>query len=449
MVIAAGIYLLATAVYFAFADARTLSEHTPYNHYALLAQAWLQGHLDLGHGPPAYTGNNDFALYQGKWFIVFPPLPAVLLVPWVWLARSAEAVADGQLFLWLGGVGPALLFLALEKLGQMGLGRSTQRNVVLTLLFALGSVYFFTAEQGTVWFAAHVVAVALGAAYLLFSLDAAHPLLAGLMLGLGVAARGPLLLGVPLFLFEAVRVALGPPVEDEAAPPPSGESVASWWARRRSSALAGLRRLDQGRLLRSVGWFVLPFAGIVALLLWYNHARFGHPLEFGYRYLTVAWQPRMEKWGLTDYHYLARNLGVTLTSLPYLNPSATGAAPFQINGHGLALWVTTPLYLWLVWPARKSALHLPLWLTVVAVALPSLLYQNTGWFQFGYRFSNDYAVFLFALLAVGGRRMGALFAVAAVWSVLVNGFGAATFGRSAYAGYYYVEPTQRVIYQPD
>ena len=30
-----------------------------------------------------------------------------------------------------------------------------------------------------------------------------------------------------------------------------------------------------------------------------------------------------------------------------------------------------------------------------------LLYQNSGWRQFGYRFSNDYAVLLFMLIALG------------------------------------------------
>ena len=35
-----------------------------------------------------------------------------------------------------------------------------------------------------------------------------------------------------------------------------------------------------------------------------------------------------------------------------------------------------------------------------------LFYQNSGWVQFGYRFSLDYMVFLIALLAVGGNRLG-------------------------------------------
>ncbi|HTA88157.1 MAG TPA: hypothetical protein VK745_01225, partial [Polyangiaceae bacterium] len=83
------------------------------------------------------------------------------------------------------------------------------------------------------------------------------------------------------------------------------------------------------------------------------------------------------------------------------------------------------------------------------VALPTLFYQNTGWLQFGYRFSNDYAVFLIALLAIGGYRFGRAFLVLAAAAVLVNAFGAATFGRGAYTAYYFEENTQRVLYQPD
>ena len=34
-----------------------------------------------------------------------------------------------------------------------------------------------------------------------------------------------------------------------------------------------------------------------------------------------------------------------------------------------------------------------------------LFYQNTGWRQFGYRFSNDYAPLLFVLLAIGDTAL--------------------------------------------
>ena len=122
------------------------------------------------------------------------------------------------------------------------------------------------------------------------------------------------------------------------------------------------------------------------------------------------------RWGLFSYHYLGKNLGVALTSLPWLpakDAAAAFGAPFKINEHGLALWFTTPLYFWLLWPKRFDGQPERKWLYVVSAvsaALPAaldLLYQNTGWRQFGYRFSNDYAVLLFVLLAIGARPMRA------------------------------------------
>ena len=42
-----------------------------------------------------------------------------------------------------------------------------------------------------------------------------------------------------------------------------------------------------------------------------------------------------------------------------------------------------------------------------------------------------------------------MFISGAVWALLVNAFGAATFGRTKYAGFYFVDPTQHIVYQPD
>jgi hypothetical protein len=219
---------------------------------------------------------------------------------------------------------------------------------------------------------------------------------------------------------------------------------------------AWLGRVAWPSVFKSLVAFGLPLLGAVLFTLWYNAARFGDPFENGYRYLTVAWQARMEKWGLFHYHYLSRNLGVALSMLPWMGE---GGAPFRINVHGLALWFTTPLYLFLLWPRLRAGseqatrdlrwLHWGLWLTVAAVLVPTLFYQNTGWAQFGYRFSNDYFVFLFALLALGGFRLGTLFWLAAAWSVLVNAFGAWTFGRADYKEYYYVDPSQTKFYERD
>jgi hypothetical protein len=430
LLIALGLYVACSVVFFLFADPALLRAHTPWNHFALLADAFCHGRLDLGGPPPAYTGNNDFSRFNDKWYVVFPPFPALLLVPIVAFAKQPERVRDGQFFLMLAGLSPAVLFLAFEKLRRFGRASITERgSVALSLLFAFGSVYFFAAEQGTVWFAAHVVGALLAACYLLFALEAERPWLAGLALGLGFATRTPLLFAAPLFVLEALRTASA----EEAFQ--TRDFKAIWVS------------LDRPRFVRSLLAFATPVAGVVLLTLLHNQRRFGDPFEVGYQYLGVAWQHRIQKWGLFSYHYLGKNLGVALTSLPYRTPGA--AAPFQINLHGLALWITTPAYLWLLWPRRTAAPHFALWLTVACVAVPTLFYQNTGWLQFGYRFSNDYAVFLFALLATGGYKFGRGFLLAAAWAVLINAFGAATFGRSAYAAYYFQDNTQRILYQPD
>jgi len=433
--LALALYVVTTAVFFACAARQTLVAHTSFNHFAQLAEAWLHGRLDLGGPPPSYSQNNDFAQYAGKWFIVFPPFPAVLLLPLVKIGGGATKVQDGQFFIWMAGIAPAALFLAIEKLRRMGLtGRGPAVSALFSLLFAFGSVYFFTAEQGTVWFAAHVIGAALAALYVLFALDAERPVLAGLMIGLGFMTRAPLIYAVPLFALEALRVASNEPSELP--------------ERRFARLVARFRAIDKKKLLSLYVAFSIPILLTLAAALWYNRARFGSVFEVGYRYLTVAWRPRMEKWGLFNFHFLAKNLGIILTSLPWVDhPPAP--APFRINAHGLALWFTTPLYIWLLWPRRWTRQHLALWLTVAAVALPSLFYQNSGWVQFGYRFSNDYSVFLFCLLAIGGYRLGALFHLAAIFSVVVNTFGALTFQRPNYSRFYYQEASQSVVYQPD
>src|SRR5262249_48399619 len=148
-----------------------------------------------------------FAEYGGKTYISFPPFPAVLMLPFVWLAGSPENFRDGQFIVWLAGLGPALLFLVLERLRATGKSsRPDAGNIFLSGLFAVRTVYLFTAVEGTVWFAAHVVAVSLACLYLLCALDAKRPALAGLLIGCAFATRPSMVFLSLFFAFEAIRV---------------------------------------------------------------------------------------------------------------------------------------------------------------------------------------------------------------------------------------------------
>jgi hypothetical protein len=284
-------------------------------------------------------------------------------------------------------------------------------------------VYWFTAVQGTVWFAAHVVATTAMTFYVLASIEAKYPLWSGLALCAALGTRTHLAFAGIFFVLEALRVAR--------RTPDSRFWDCNW-------------RVVSAR----VAPFALPCVGALVLMLWYNSARFHDPFEVGYRYLQIAWQGRIAKWGMFSYHYLARNLGIVLTSLPFFNRAPNGP-PFQISGHGLALWLTSPFYVWLLWPRRRSPIHPACYLALLGTALPTLLYQNSGWIQFGQRFSNDYSPWLFVLLALGFEGFGKTFRIAAVFGIVVNLFGAVTFQRQGYNEYYFIEPTQKVIYQPD
>jgi hypothetical protein len=461
LLVAALVYLTAGVVYAAFAGGARLGQHTPFNHYALLADAWLHGRQDLAHGPPAYTMNNDFAEFNGKTYISFPPLPAVLMLPFVKLAGSPENFRDGQFVIWLAGIAPAVLLLVLEKLRRTGRSPRTElENVALALLFAFGTVYFFTAVEGTVWFAAMVVGTACQALYVLFALDGEQPALAGAMLGCAFLSRPTMLLSAPLFALEALRVARTPRAQSQPTQPelPDARTTATAAAPAIDWLRTAWREVDLGKLAKSYLAFALPLLAAFVANSMLNHARYHtwSPFDPGHEYLTVGWRARMIRWGLFGYHFLGKNLGVALTILPWF-PAKDGpfGAPFKINEHGLALWFTTPLYFWLLWPRRFDGNPDRKWLYIVvglSAALPAamdLLYQNSGWRQFGYRFSNDYAVLLFVLLAIGARPMRAWFTAFAAWGLAWNVFGAATFDKAQFDRFYFRDGSQTIVYQPD
>jgi len=424
------IYAITAAIYVATLGSRARGPSDNV-HFVSLAQSYLHGQLSvLGDHPP---GNNDWAFYEGRWFVVFPPLPALVIMPAV-LLWQAE-VWDRLYWALFAGLGPACVYVLLRHLRERGLtGRHALEDLALTALFAFGSAYYYVSVQGTVWFAAHVVATPLIALYALFSVGAARPMLAGLMLGLCGATRPPTLFLVPLFLIEALSAARA---QGAAAGLEHGSSpYRKIWE--------FLRAVNYRRALALGVRFALPLLAVTAVTSFLNWKRFGDPFEVGYRYLRIRWSGRIEKWGLFNYHYFAKNLAVFLAALPWLSK----VPPYvQISRHGLALWVTTPNYLGVLWPKRVSVLSVAMSVAALIVAVLDLCYQNSGWIQFAYRFSLDYSVLLIALLALGQRRFGVGFYTLLAVAVAVNLFGALTFDRVP--AFYDRDGTQQVIFQPD
>ncbi|GAB4513235.1 MAG: hypothetical protein Tsb0020_31400 [Haliangiales bacterium] len=448
---------------FGAASGARLMRQSSDPHFVLLADAWLSGRLDID---PAKKRGDDWATIEtveladgrtvdgrrlksrpmfrvagadevplsevkrslGKtYYVSFPPFPALLYVPQaaIWGHRAN----DVPLAVALAALALPLAFLVLRRLADAGAStRTPGQDAWLALALGFGTVLYFAGVQGRVWFTAHVVGVVLSLAYLLCAIEARRPLWAGLFLGLATMTRTPMAFLFPLFALEAWRMysRSGPRRGD------TGE------ADRASDDKPGPdAALNLAAVARAWALFAAPIIVIAILAMWHNTVRFGEWSAFGHTYLDVRQQARMETTGLFSYDYLSRNLAVVLALLP----SFSSEAPYvSISGHGLALWVTSPFFVWLLWPRLERsgsvgdgrtarALWRALWLSVACVALPTLLYQNSGWFQFGYRFSLDYSVCLIALLAIAGPPIGRRFKAVVVLAIAINLFGAITFGQ--------------------
>ncbi len=434
------IFVLTATVYALVAGPRT-DGPSPNNHFVHLAESYLNGQLEqLGDRPPGY---NDWACFdtetQGpcppgalqrpqeryRWYVSFPPLPAVVLAPVV--AISGRDFSDPLFWAIFAGLAPMLLFLLLRRLREEEISpRTLKEDLLLVALFAFGSVYFFTAVQGSVWFCAHILASVLLIGFLYFTIGARSPLWAGLMLGLCFMTRPSTSPFALLFLFEAMRAS-------RAGGAGETTGLVRW-----------IRGTAWGPVLKKCALFAAPILAIGGIAMWLNHARFGDPFEFGHTFLMIRWRPRIEKWGLFNFHFFAKNLSIYVAGLPWL--SAT--APYvMISRHGLALWVTSPALLPLLWPKKITGLMTGLFVTTAIVAILDLCYQNSGWVQFGYRFSLDYMPMLIVLLALSRRRFGGLWLTALGFAIVVNTFGAVTFDRAAM--FYDDDGTQERLFQPD
>jgi hypothetical protein len=392
---AAIVAVVSVAVYYLSARVFGGTGGNEFAYFDRLAHAFVNGRLDVdvGSGP-----NLDLVQADGKWYVPFPPLPAILLLPWALL--SGSQIVNAVLFsVVLGTANVVATFGMLEALTKHGLSQLRQQdNLWLTLLFSLGTVHWYMTLQGSVWFLAQLATYG----FVVLAIWAAVSTQSGLLAG---AAMGAAMLGRP-------HVALLVPL-----------LVAVAWTKTRTQPDA------YRRLVRWLVLCALPTMGAVAGLLVYNKLRFGSLFEFGYTNAAVSPElsGRLERWGQFDRHYLKQNLRSLLWAPPQRDP-ATG--DWQPDLDGMALLFTTPAFLYLAVFVRRTfnLVGAATWLSIGLVLVPLLLYYNTGWWQFGYRFSLDFTAPLLVLMALAGatrltRSMQALI----VLSIAINAWGTTWF----------------------
>lgn len=364
-------------------------QHAYFNH---LAEAFLSGRLDLIDPP----GHHDLTPHDGRWYLAFPPLPAVLMLPGVaavGLARfhvvwfSVALASANVMLVWM-------VLASLARRGWIGLGPGGR--AWLSALFALSTAHWQAAPDGNVWFLGHICTLTFAAAAALAASRSASPWPAGLLLAIAIWGRPNVLFMWPLL---------------------AGLSLTCG---AREDAFPDVRRLRRWMLCSA-----LPLAASAAGLLWYNAARFDSALDFGYtrQQVDTSLLGPLHEYGQFSPHHAMRNLRVMLLGLPTWPAGATLPVP---DDQGMSLLLTTPALLYLVRLRRDDVVTRAAWLSVLLLLVPLVLYYNTGWRQFGYRFSLDFIMPLLVLLAAAaGRRVTWPLRLLIAAGVVVNAWGLA------------------------
>lgn len=339
-------------------------------YYNFLADAFLHGQLHLRLLP---ASTQDLSLYHGQYFLYWGPLPAVLLMPFV--ALFGVGFSDTLQTVFFGSVNAAVFAMILRCSDQQGITQlSPLRRVFMVLFFVLGTAQTPIIPLGGVWHLGQLVALC--------------------------------------FVLLAYLAALA--LQDEKAFFWTGCALAGVLATRTSAIFAGIFlawyllnhhwRLGSVRLVRCSLLGIAPVGAVLLLLLVYNTARFGSPLDFGLNYhlMTEVFRENFAKYGVLNVHYIAANLSSDFIFYPFLS-----FRPLQVEAMGGSLFLLSPLYLAAItalWQNRKNSTTWFLFLTILVSVIPSLLIMAPGTVSFGPRYLLDAAPPLLLLTAIGVRR---------------------------------------------
>ncbi len=348
-----------------------------YKHFVYQAQGFLQGRLDLKNLPSYYV---DLIYWKDKIYLPNPPLPSILLMPFV--AIWGVATEQIRVCMLVGAIDVFLVWTLLGKMTVQGWLR-----VGLAILYGFGTVHYSASIIGTIWFYAHVVAEFGMLLALVEFFGERRFAMIGFYMGLAFLSRQATILGSLFFLGWLIW------------------ERPDRWIQKGISFGAGFTPLFLGQS-------------------WFNWARFSDPMESGYmlqNYYSSVQAPAIEKYGLFNIAYIPKHLKLIFAGMPDFFPQFPFVRP---NPEGMNIWLTTPAFLALIAANWKDVLVVLAGLAAFVISLPAMIYTATGWVQFGYRYALDYLPFLFLAIVSGLQRMPKVLAGTLIGlSVLVNIWG--------------------------
>lgn len=347
---------------------------SPYNSYTLQALSWLQGHT--------WVENNEIlelAIYKGRYYVSFPPLPSVILLPFA--AVFGMKTPDNLLIKVYACMAVVFLYRALKNVSF----RRADAALWSFLAVFSSSLLPLTLE-GAVWYQAQALALVLatGAVYLM-TVD--RMTWALLLYALSVAARP----------FNAVLFV----------------PLITVWIYINAKEGMTLREMA-GKL---VPGFALGLTVALAIGL-YNYLRFQNPLEFGHNYL-----PEFSFQGGVQFSlsHIGNNAKTFIWGLPFDLSDGT----FILKKFGFSFLIACPVLTLMIISfavdlirKRMDVLRLVTVCTFLIHFFLLLLHRTFGGYQFGARYCVDLLPYAFLY-----RLLQKETAKTPVWEWIVLGLG--------------------------
>ena len=358
---------------------------TPTAYFNYLADSFLHGQLHLRLLPPSL---HDLSFFHGKYYLYWPPMPAVVLLPFV--AIFGVNFSDIFFTIVLASVNVGIVALLLRAATKEKLIQSDEvSRALLVLFFAFGTVQITLALFGRVWFTAQQIGFLFVALAYLVALQGTGKsafLVTGLLIACAMLTRNHLLF-----------VGIWP----------------AWYLLKKSWD-------PTSPLYTSYALFLLPLLVFGLLFLGYNDVRFDSPFELGIRYhqMNPFFVDDYQKYGAFNLHYLPINFFYQYIHYPF--------PVTEDSVMGGSLFLLSPVFLY-IFPAIFSRYRsMDTWVllaSILAASVPILLLMGTGWIQFGPRYTFDFTVPLLLLTAQGvsstsRKILGVLVAVSIIHYVI-------------------------------
>lgn len=332
----------------------TSSKNTPYNYFVRLADAFINHRLYLLEN---LFWLNELIPIGGKYYVVYPPMPAILLTPFVAIFGSQFSQTIFAIF--LGSLNPVILYSLLKKIKI-----TTKTALFTTVFFAFGTNYWFLSSVGSAWYLAHIVAIFFLLLAIRETFAKQRLLLIGLFLGASFWSRSTIIFTLPFFLFY---------MKDK------------FWPINKKSIYN----------LISFGLGVGVFVFLDSL---YNYLRLSdiNPLS------PYAKMPESQKTEALKNGFISfKNIPMQLDAMFFRLPHIQNSWPYLVPSlYSLAIWFTSPAILF-AFKAKKSVLMLANWFAIIPTFFIISLWMVVGYSQFGYRFAQDFMPFILILVALG------------------------------------------------